>query len=123
MLGLLVPYLLEVLILLLDDGPDGVELADGIDGEVTAVFGEDVGLETDGAAIDMSIQGHDIVGIGQERVGLKIGHHIEGREIGSSLNDAHIAIDALHGGIDHAGGILGGLALDFISRLDEEHTQ
>ena len=95
----------------------------GIDREITAVLGEGLGFETDGAAINIIIHGDDITGICEQRIWVEIGHDITGGEFGGGLRDVHITMDALHGGVDYTLCMLGGLALDFVARLHKEDAQ
>ena len=123
MLGLFIPDLFEIFVLLFDDGRNGIRLAHSIDREVTAVLGEGLGFKTDRAAVDMTVQGNDIIGISEQRIGLQIFNDIQSSKIGGRLHDVHISVDALHGGADDARSMLGGLALDIVTRLHEEDAQ
>jgi hypothetical protein len=120
LLGFLVPYSLEVLVFLFDDCSDSIRLPDSVDREITAVLGEGFRLKTDGAAVDMAIEGDDIVGIGEQRIGMKVVDDIYGCDISCGLRDVLVADDALHGGADNAGSMLGSLLPDIVPGLDEK---
>ena len=59
---------------------------------------------------------------GQDGVGLHVYHHLPVVDIGSRLHDVHGAADVLQGGVQNAGSMLHGLALDIVGRPDEQDT-
>ena len=75
---LLIPYLIKVFVLLFNNSRYSVCFANGIDREITTVLGECLWFKTDRATINMAVKLNDIVGIGQERIGLHTGCHIPG---------------------------------------------
>ena len=53
---------------------------------------------------------------------MKVVDDINGSDIGCGLRDVLVADDALHSGVDNAGSMFGGLALNRVSGLDEENA-
>ena len=118
----LIPYLLEILVGFLDDGGDGVCLTDGIGGEVSAVFREDVRLGADRTAVDMAVEHDDAARDGEDGVWVQIGSYLPVVDVGSRLHDVHIARDVLHRGVHPTGGMLRRLLLYLVPGMDEEET-
>ena len=119
----LVPHLVEILIVGLTSGEDGVAIVDREDGELAAVLGEGVGLGAHGAAKDAAVAGDDTAGDGLEGVGGEIGFEQPRIGGGGRLHGIHIVDHTLHVGVERAGGALRRLLMDEIVGEEEEDAQ
>ena len=100
---------MEIIILLLDHCADGVGTSGTICREVSAVRWKDVGLDTDGIAVDMRIQLDNLVGERQESFWLQLMGHHPTVDMGGGLNGGQMATDVLHRGTEHTVGMAYGL--------------
>ena len=87
--GSAVPHLVEIFIVGLNDGDDGVAIIQSIDGEIASVLWEDARLGADGAAVHVRVLHDDAARDVEQRVGLEVLFDIPDVGIGRFLYRNH----------------------------------
>ena len=120
--GFLIPYLIEVVVFF-HYGGDAVALTEGVGGEMTAIFREEVRLQRNRESQDIWILLKHQARIGQQRIRLKVILH-KNLHVGSDLLDMiHDGGDVAHGLVEGFGGFLYSSLLCLFLGIVEEDTQ
>ena len=118
----LIPYLINIVVGLFDNGSDRVWFSYGISREIAAILGEHIRLGTNRATIDVRIKTNYMISEVQYRIGGKRLLHLPKVGIGGCFDGDEVTTQLLHGGTKHTAGVADSLVAYHLARLSEQYT-